>query len=197
MWCGQLPDAPAATPIVGGLHRTSGRARHVREPDHPSCRRTRSEHRDKAGRPHATLPAVHLSPPRMRGDAAAVTQAPLRCLILRRPSPASRSSSMRRSGRSTLTPARSTTPSHQRRTSHDQLASVDQQPPSQIRSILAHHGRAAAAPAAGHPPLLPADRRAALPVPAHGEVAGDLGLTQAGRLLAGRGDRASARIRRA
>jgi transposase InsO family protein len=36
-----------------------------------------------------------------------------------------------------LTPARSATPSHQRRTSHDQLASVDEQPRSQIRSINA------------------------------------------------------------
>jgi transposase len=40
MWCGRLPDAPAATLVVGGLHRTSGRARHMREPDHLSCRRT-------------------------------------------------------------------------------------------------------------------------------------------------------------
>jgi hypothetical protein len=30
MWCGQLPDAPAATRAVGGLHRTSGRTCHVR-----------------------------------------------------------------------------------------------------------------------------------------------------------------------
>jgi transposase InsO family protein len=66
-----------------------------------------------------------------------VTQASLRCFILWRPSPASRSSSTRRSGRSTLTPARSDTPSHQQRTSHDQLASVDEQPRSQIRSINA------------------------------------------------------------
>jgi transposase InsO family protein len=36
-----------------------------------------------------------------------------------------------------LTPARSATPSHQRRTSHDQLASVDEQPRSQIRGINA------------------------------------------------------------
>jgi hypothetical protein len=27
MWCGQLPDAPAAMLVMGGLHRTSGRAR--------------------------------------------------------------------------------------------------------------------------------------------------------------------------
>jgi transposase len=66
LWCGWLPDAPAAMLVMDGLHRTSGRARPVREPDHPSCRRTWSEHRDKAGHPRVTLPAVHSSPRQMR-----------------------------------------------------------------------------------------------------------------------------------
>jgi hypothetical protein len=131
MWCGQLPDAPAATRAVGGLHRTSG-ARQLREPDHPSCRRTQLRAPRQGWTParHGPCPPVQPTP---RGDAAGVTQAPLRCFILWWPSPASRSSSSRRSGRSTLTPARSATPSRQRRTT----SPVDQQPRSQIRSLNA------------------------------------------------------------
>ena len=49
-----LAEAPYRYDFYQTL-RTSGHTRHVREPDHPSCRRTWSEHRDKAGRPRATL----------------------------------------------------------------------------------------------------------------------------------------------
>jgi len=64
MWCGLLPEIPAATLVVDGLGRTSGRTRHVREPDRPSRRRALApEHRDKAGHPRAGMPhpapAVH------------------------------------------------------------------------------------------------------------------------------------------
>ena len=51
-------------------------------------------------------------------------------------------------------------------------------------SVVAHHRRAAPAAAAAHPPDLRGDRRAAVPLPAHGQDPGDLGLPQARRLLA-------------
>ena len=58
------------------------------------------------------------------------------------------------------------------------------------------HRRGVAAPAApDHLPLLPRDRRAALRLAQHGQDAGDIGLPQARRLLAQRGDRTGDRAR--
>ena len=51
------------------------------------------------------------------------------------------------------------------------------------RSIGADRCRAPPAAAAVHPPVVPRDRRGIVPVPQHHQVAGDLDLPQAGRLL--------------
>jgi hypothetical protein len=40
MWCGPLPDAPAATRSSWTAPRERAAAPAPREPDHPSCRRT-------------------------------------------------------------------------------------------------------------------------------------------------------------
>jgi transposase len=40
MWCGWLPDASVSAPVVDDRYRASYRTRHVRNPDHPSYRRT-------------------------------------------------------------------------------------------------------------------------------------------------------------
>ena len=52
------------------------------------------------------------------------------------------------------------------------------------RCIVPHRRRAAAPAAAGHPPDLPGDRRAAAPLPEHHQVRGGVGAPQAGRLVA-------------
>ena len=51
------------------------------------------------------------------------------------------------------------------------------------RGVGADRCRAAPAAAAVHPPVVPADRRGDVPVPPHDQVAGDVDLPQAGRLL--------------
>ena len=58
-----------------------------------------------------------------------------------------------------------------------------------------HRRRAAPAPAPDDASLVPGDRRTALRLPQHGEDSGDLGLSEARRLLAERGDRAGDRAR--
>jgi len=72
MWCGQLPDAPVAT--RRGLTHALWAASIERAAAPASCGNPithhvaghRSEHRDKAGRPRVTLPAVHFRPRGMR-----------------------------------------------------------------------------------------------------------------------------------
>ena len=51
------------------------------------------------------------------------------------------------------------------------------------RRVGADRRRAAPAAAAVHPPVVPRDRRGDVPVPLHGQVAGDVDLPQAGGLL--------------